>query len=167
MAEFWDLLDSEGNKTGEKVVGLENIPEGFYHLGVDVWVVNSENKILIQKRSSQKRLSPNVWAMTGGSNISGETSIETIEREVKEELGIELNSKNMILATKFKTGHVWIDTYFVRQEIDLEKVVLQEEEVWNVKWASFDEIEELVQKGQFIQHRWEFVKDELKEFLKG
>ena len=82
--EIWDILDSEGNKTGRTMVkGEEKLPEGFYHLGADVWIKNSENKILIQKRSPQKKLSPNVWAMTGGSVIKGETSIETIERDTE------------------------------------------------------------------------------------
>ena len=48
---------------------------GLYHLGADVWIINKENKILIQKRAAQKRLEPNVWAMTGGSVIVGENSL--------------------------------------------------------------------------------------------
>ena len=30
------------------------LPEGFYHQGADVWIINSGNKILIQKRSPRK-----------------------------------------------------------------------------------------------------------------
>ena len=32
-----------------------------------------------------KRLEPNVWAMTGGSVVLGENSVDTIVRETKEE----------------------------------------------------------------------------------
>jgi len=81
--EIWDILDEKKNKTGRIMQKGEPIPEGFYHLGTDVWIINSENKILFQKRSSKKRQSPNVWAMTGGSVIKGETSLETIERETR------------------------------------------------------------------------------------
>ena len=116
--EIWDMLDSEGKNTGKVIIKGEEIPEGFYHLGADIWIINSENKILIQKRSSKKRLSPNVWAMTGGSVIKGENSRETIERETKEELGIELNMNEVKLLKKFRTGKVWIDTYFIKQDID-------------------------------------------------
>lgn len=38
---------------------------GFYHLGADVWIINSDNKILIQKRSPLKRLEPNVCGRIG------------------------------------------------------------------------------------------------------
>ena len=163
--EIWDILDSEGNKTGRTMVkGEEKLPEGFYHLGADVWIKNSENKILIQKRSPQKKLSPNVWAMTGGSVIKGETSIETIERETFEELGVQLNVKDAKMLTRFRTGNVWVDTYFLKQDIDLSKIIMQKEEVSEVKWATYDEIEEIYQNGQFIKNRWEFVKNIIKEF---
>lgn len=49
--EIWDILDENGNKTGRTMVKGEEVPEGFYHLGADIWIINSENKILIQKRS--------------------------------------------------------------------------------------------------------------------
>ena len=163
--EIWDILDNEGNKTGRTMIkGEEKIPEGFYHLGADVWIKNSENKILIQKRSPQKRLEPNVWAMTGGSVIKGETSIETIERETFEELGIKINVKEAKRLTRFKTGNVFIDTFFLKQDIDLDKVIMQEEEVCDVKWAAYEEIEEIYQQGQFIKNRWEFVRDIIKDF---
>ena len=163
--EIWDILDSKGNKTGRTMVkGEERVPEGFYHLGADVWIKNSENKILIQKRSPQKRLSPNVWAMTGGSVIKGETSIETIERETLEELGVQLNVKDAKRLTRFRTGNVWVDTYFLKQDIDLSQIIIQKEEVSEVKWATYEEIEEIYQNDQFIKNRWEFVKDIIREF---
>lgn len=163
--EIWDILDRKGNKTGRTMVkGEEKVPEGFYHLGADVWIKNSENKILIQKRSPQKRLSPNVWAMTGGSVIKGETSIETIERETLEELGVQLNVKDAKRLTRFRTGNVWVDTYFLKQDIDLSQIIIQKEEVSEVKWATYEEIEEIYQNDQFIKNRWEFVKDIIREF---
>ena len=90
--EVWDILDENGNITGETMCkGDKKVwEEGIYHQGVDAWIINSENKILIQKRSPKKKLEPNVWAMTGGSVIKGETLLEALKRETLEELGIEL-----------------------------------------------------------------------------
>ena len=70
--ETWDILDKDGKITGRTMKKGEIVPKGYYHLGADVWIINSENKILVQKRSPQKKQSPNVWAMTGGSVIKGE-----------------------------------------------------------------------------------------------
>lgn len=93
--EVWELLDKEGNKTGETFVRGNTMPEGRYHLGADVWIVNSEGKFLIQKRSPLKKNEPNVWAMTGGSVIAGENSLEAIQREVAEELGFNHKSRKI------------------------------------------------------------------------
>ena len=164
MEEVWDILDEKGNKTG-RIMNKGIVPEGFYHQGADVWIINSQNKILIQKRSPQKRNSPNVWAMTGGSVIRGETSLETIERETKEELGISLNMKDIRLVKQYKTGTVWLDTYLIKQDIDLKDIVMQEEEVCEVKWATYKEIEELFAHNQFMENRWEYVRDIIKDFM--
>lgn len=164
MEEVWDILDEKGNKTG-KTIKKGLVPEGFYHQGTDVWIINSENKILIQKRSPQKINSPNVWAMTGGSVIKGETSLQTIERETKEELGISLNMKDIKLVKQYKTGTVWLDTYLVRQDINLKDIVMQEEEVCEVKWATYKEVEGLFDNKKFMKNRWEYIRDIIKEFI--
>ena len=165
--ELWEVLDDNGNATGEIVEKYDQkvFDRGFYHLGADVWIINSKNEILIQKRSPQKRNEPNVWAMTGGSVIKGEDSLQTIEREVKEELGINLDMKNIKLIKKYKTVNVWIDTYIVRKEINLEDIIMQEMEVCEVKWATFDEIEELFHSQQFMKNRWEYVHDFIQAIL--
>ena len=165
MLEIWDLLDENGNQTGKTMQKGDKIPEGYYHAGVDVWIINSENKILLQKRSPNKRLSPNVWAMTGGSVIKGETNLQTIERETLEELGIQLNVRELELITHYKTGEVWLDEFIIKQDIDLKDIVMQETEVSDVKWASFDEVEEIFQREQFLKNRWEFVRELIKERL--
>lgn len=91
--------------------------------------------------------------MTGGSIKRGETALERLKRETMEELGIELDVQNAIKIKRYRTGNVWLDEYIVRQDIDLNKVVLQEEEVSEVKFATFDEIENLFQNNLFIGNR--------------
>ena len=163
--EYWEVLDGEGKPTGEIMEKYDKkvFERGFYHLGADVWILNSANKILIQKRSPLKMLDPNVWAMTGGSVILGENSSQTIVREAKEELNIDIDENNLKLITKFRTGNVWVDTYVLKCDYDISKMKFQEEEVSNAKWATWDEIDDLVKKGQFIKNRWEFVNNFLKE----
>ncbi len=165
--EIWDLLDENGNITGktvEKKSGIR-IPNGMYHQGADVWIINSEKKILIQKRAPQKKLEPNLWAMTGGSVIKGESSLDTIKRETKEELGIELEVEKAIKIHHYKTGNVWLDEYIVEQEIDLNDVIMQAEEVSDVKFATFDEIEKIYENNMFMKNRWEFVREDIRKYI--
>lgn len=163
--EYWEVLDENGNPNGEimKKYDQKVFDRGLYHLGADVWIINSEDKILIQKRAPFKKLEPNVWAMTGGSVIVGETSLNTIVREAKEELGINIDEKELKLATKFRTGHVWVDTYILKCDYDIEEMEFQKEEVSEAKWATWEEIDELVKNNNFIKNRWEFVSQILKK----
>lgn len=165
--EIWDILDENGNITGETMCkGDKKVwEEGIYHQGVDAWIINSENKLLIQKRSPKKRLEPNVWAMTGGSVIKGETVLEAIQRETLEELGIKLNVENAIKLARYKTDNIWTEEYLIKQDIDLNKIVMQEDEVSEVKFATFDEIEEIFNNEMFIKERWEYVREKIKEYI--
>lgn len=92
--------------------------------------------------------------MTGGSVILGEQSKETIVREAKEELDIDINPNELKFITKFKTGNVWIDTYILKHDYDISKMKFQEDEVSDAKWATWEEINTLVKNGEFIKHRW-------------
>ena len=152
--ELWEVLDGEGNPTGEIMEKYDQkvFDRWLYHLGADVWIINSENKILIQKRSPQKRLQSNVWSMTvGGSVMVGENSLQTIVREAKEELNIDINQENLRLIRKFKTGNVWIDTYVLKYNYDISEIRFKEDEVSDAKWATWEEIDDLVKNGHFIK----------------
>ena len=163
--EIWEILDENGNKTGRTIERGNKIPEGFYHLGTDVWIINSKNQILIQKRSANKKSDPNVWAMTGGSVVIGENSFEAIQRETYEEIGIKLNPNNLKLVSKLKIGNSFIDTYFTKQDIELKDVIMQESEVSDVKWATFGEIDNLYNNGNFMKNRWQYIRELIKEYI--
>lgn len=77
-----------------------------------------------------------------------------------------INSENKILIIKrYKIGEVWLDVYVARQDIKLENIVMKEDEVSDVKWATYEEIEKLFQKGQFMPNRWEYVREAIKDFI--
>lgn len=96
MTEIWDVYDIKGNKLNKTVLrDMGCLQKYEYHLSVDVWIFNSKNQILIQKRSANKRLFPNLWVCSaGGAVISGENSFQGCIREVQEELGITPNMNN-------------------------------------------------------------------------
>ena len=59
--EKWDLYDQQGRKTGKTIQAGENVPYGYCLYCVGIWVIDSEKKILLTKRSSQKRYAPGKW----------------------------------------------------------------------------------------------------------
>ena len=51
----------------------------------------------------------------------------------------------------------------MKNDYDISKMKFQKEEVSDAKWATWNEIDELVKEGKFIKHRWEFVNEFLKK----
>lgn len=96
MAEFWDIYDENRNKTGKLAErdGYE-FKDGEYHIVVTGIIFNSKYEILISKRASWKKYG-GLWECNGGSILAGETSLEGILRELKEELGISFTEKDAI-----------------------------------------------------------------------
>jgi 8-oxo-dGTP pyrophosphatase MutT (NUDIX family) len=140
-----DLYDENRELTGETVYKGEPIPEGKYIIVVLVYIQNSDGKFLIQKRS---KLKDGKYATTGGHVKSGETSVEGILSEVREELGLELNPDDLVLyyGNHSAEQQVFWDDYYIKLDIDdISKLKLQEEEVESVKWATAEEMKQMMQ----------------------
>lgn len=152
MAELCDVYDVSGNKTGEVFFRGEALKKGQYQLATNVWIINSNLEILIQKRSKLKRSYPDIWAVHGGCVSTGENSLDACIREAYEEIGIVIQPKDMKLLTRIVGEKVIMDNYIVLQEFDLSSAVLQVEEVSGIKWASLHEVERMLKKKEFFQY---------------
>jgi isopentenyldiphosphate isomerase len=52
--EYIDILDESGKPTGEKKSKKEVHEKGYWHRVVHLWLLNSRQELLIQKRSHEK-----------------------------------------------------------------------------------------------------------------
>jgi len=157
--EILDLVDENGDPTGRTIQRNHEIPEGFYIKVVGIWMINQNNEILIQKRSANKIEWANMWSNVSGVVSPGETTDEAILREVFEEVGIPLDKGDLQLIKKELDGHIFHVLYLAKYEKDLKNIVIQEEELSEAKWASREEIEELLKNDEFIKYKWEQIKD--------
>ena len=89
--ELLDVYNSNGEKTG-KVVERDTKDDAFgpdEHIAVSIiYIENSKGEFLIQKTSKEKG---GEFSSTGGHVSSGETPLIAIKREVKEEIGINVD----------------------------------------------------------------------------
>ena len=161
-----DLYDINRNFTGKSIYKGEPIPEGCYINVVVIFIQNSEGKFLTQKRVPRKN---GKYASTGGHPKAGETSIEGIVTEVKEELGLDINPDNLVLyfAGREDNEQVFYDDYYLKMDIDdLSKLQLQEDEVESVQWLSEEEIHNMMKEDKYFKNDYEeFVR--LLDWLKG
>lgn len=154
--ELWDLYTEDRKKTGKTMIRGEKQPEGFYRIVVHVCIFNEKNQMLIQQRVPFKDDWKNLWDITvGGSAIAGENSRTAAARELKEELGIEIdfsNTKNARHAFTLNFHGGFDDFYIIKKDVDLSALKFQKEEVQNAKWASKDEIFALIDEKKFIPY---------------
>jgi 8-oxo-dGTP diphosphatase len=78
--------------TKEQVTQIEQevISQG-YELAVDCFIINDQNQVFAQKRSMDRRLYPGCWDFPGGHVDPGDSLYNTIFKEVKEELNLEVD----------------------------------------------------------------------------
>ncbi len=154
--EQWDIVDEHGNRTGKTMIKGTPMKKGEYHLSVSVWIRNDDGKYLISQRAPTK-LASNMWETTGGAAISGEDSLSAALRETKEELGITLYPQNGRVLKSYTYPHssgdgaAYIEVWIFQQNIDIDTVVLQKEETCDVKWASKEQIKQMMAQNIFIK----------------
>ena len=150
-----DLYDENKILTGETIYKGQVVPKGRYYITVVIFIQNDKNEFLIQKRVAKK---DGKWATTGGHPVSGKTSRQGIITEIREELGISVIEDNITLIKTIKTEDDFVDIYYLKENINVNKIKIQEDEVEDVKWASKEEIENMIKKGQFSESHTEFFR---------
>lgn len=155
--EYLDILDENGNKTGEKDT-RENIHKfGLLHSEVAAFIYTNTGKVVLQKRKSNKVTYAGVWSVTGGHVLFGENNEDAIIREIKEELNLEIEKEKekVIFVTTYKSKKVkddiinnkFFNIYNVEiSEKQLEKIKIQKEELEDVKLFSIDEVENILNR---------------------
>lgn len=169
--EMVDEYNFRGEKLG--VVDKDEAhAKGLWHKSVHVWILNSKNEILLQYRCADKKLYPDTWDCSFAGHIgAGESSIDAILREGKEELGIDvdLNNLNYILTNREHLSYEdidsneFVDIYILRQDVELEDISFQEEEVSDAKYVSIEEFFNLIDSEKMLPHKIEYMV--LKEIL--
>ncbi len=156
--ETGDAYDRERRPTG-RTADRYSLGPGEYRIVVHVCVFDSEWRMLIQKRSRHKRSLPGYWDISVGGQVdAGEDAPTAASRELSEELGLKRRfaPEDRVCTVTFDDG---FDDYFVTGSIARDSLVLQDSEVSEVSWATFDEIAELIEKRVFIQYRPSFIRE--------
>ena len=149
--EIWDIYDRNRNKTGRTMVsGSEFGPED-YILVVHVCIFNSDGKMLIQQRQLFKEGWPGKWDVTvGGRAITSDDSKTAAEREVFEEIGHKISLEGIIPALTINFKYGFDDFYLIEEDIEIDELILQYKEVKQIKWASEEEVMEIIDRNEFI-----------------
>lgn len=145
MKEKRDLYDINNMKTNKTYFKGDDIPKGYYPMVVMIAIQNSKGEFLMQKRVPEKG---GDWGVTGGHPKSGETPIDGIITEVKEELGIDISSCKIEEFNHGCDGKDCYIMYYVKLDLDISSLVIQTDELTEVRWFSMEILNKMVKDGK-------------------
>ena len=165
MKEFLDIVDENGQPTGEIIDRETAHAKGILHRTSHVWLARRKKgkvQILLQKRAKHKSSFPGCYDISSAGHIPAGDSYEiSALRELKEELGVKAEEKDLIYCGDRKV--IWDDVFFGKPFHDRQisrvfllwldreesEFTIQEEEVDSVLWMDFEQCYAGVQNGLF------------------
>lgn len=144
--EFVDIYNNLHEKLGYKK-NRKELNKGEFRLSCFVWIINSDDKILIQQRLSTAKKCPNMWETVSGGAVSGEDAISGAIRELNEELGLKVNKKDLSFIGSFARINDYVEVFLLKVNVAIQDLKLQESEVQDAKWVTISEFEEIIKDG--------------------
>lgn len=147
--ELWDLYDENRQKTGRLQRRGDDIPAGYYHLVVHVWVQNTDGEYLLTRRDLRKGFG-GMWECSGGSAALGDDSLSAAVREVREETGLTLDpSAGKCVYTYLRDNYI-CDVWMFRAAFSLDEIRLQPGETIDRMTADGETVLRMAEEGTLV-----------------
>ena len=154
--EKLNYLDENGNKIGT-VEREEGINTNLLLEAVQIWIINPDtNKVLMQRRSYNKKHDPGMIDISASGIIqSGETPMQGLIREGKEELGKKAFEKligkineiykfQIDFTKEGRKGRYLTHEYLAYSKQPLGEYEKQDEEVEELFFMDYEEVKKLI-----------------------
>ncbi len=180
MDEWIDILDLQGNYTGQRALKSEAHKKGLYHPTVHVWFHTKDGLILLQQRAKNKDTYPLRWDVSVAGHVgAGEQIIETALREVEEEIGLNISKEDLVPLGTFKSVQTpakdiidceFHHTFICSLGVDIKELKKQKSEVAGLKLITINEMEkELLNpelSNTYVPHEADYYKSVLNAIKK-
>ena len=157
MEEFIDIYDADRAFTGKTIARKGAfLHEGEFMLYVLAIVQDLQGRYLITQRSLDKHWAAGWWEVTGGGVLAGESSVQAVVREVREEVGLDVTDQRIEPVHSYtnidlESGDNYIvDIYHFHMDVTKDDVTLQDSEAIDCMFATWDEIRAIADKGEFL-----------------
>jgi isopentenyldiphosphate isomerase/intracellular septation protein A len=136
--EFFDIVDAEGKVLGKAPRSICHSRPGILHQVVHLHVINSEDRIFLQKRVLSKHIQPGKWDTAVGGHVqSGETIESALKREAEEELGLDgfkaLALGRYLWQTDIESELVYMFVTRAELPLRLNRQEMDEGKFWKIK----------------------------------
>lgn len=152
--EYLDVVDENNQLTGELVSRVEAHTKGLWHRTVHIYfyrVRNGAIDFLVHLRAKTKDRSPNkLDTRFGGHLKSGESVSESVRNEIREEIGLVLEVKDLLAGPVRKRNNfpnnefTYVFYYPFNGEVG--DLYFADGEIQSIRWMRVNEIEASMQK---------------------
>lgn len=146
--EYFDVLNSLREPLGYKKTRDTILNSNEFNSGAELWIIN-DKKLLMTQRSANKS-HPGKWEVPGGCSHSNESTIDTIIREVFEEIGIFIDKNCLSLIGTQLYKKQFVDVYYTNLKINITDTKLQQDEIQNIKFVTKEEFNNMLRKNEIV-----------------
>jgi isopentenyl-diphosphate delta-isomerase len=151
---YIDVLDEQGNRTGEALPREEIHKLGKIHRAIHLYLFDKSNNLLLQRRSHAVDHYPDMFSISVTGHVdAGEDSYEAVARELQEELGLDPNTVKLEFLFSLRQDAYISSSYIDRQfndiyvcwaDFKIEDISFDRKVVSEVKLVPFSELEPMI-----------------------
>lgn len=158
MGELLDIFDKRGNKTGERMEKEDAIKSGKLIKAFQIWIIDSNSRVLVQKRASSKIHDSGMIDLLSGHVQSKELESHAVQREIKEEIGpnavtqnefgrvIKVGEERIDFRQYGKEGNYIVPWFLLKlnRTIPNKDIQLEKEEVDKIAWVDYETFKNMI-----------------------
>lgn len=165
--ELLDIVDHNDKVIGQKLRSdIYNEKISNFRV-INAFLINNNKQVWIPRRSPKKKLFPLCLdASVGGHVTAGETYEQAFERELKEELNIELSDISYQMMAKLTPPNHGVSAY-----MNVYLIITNEEPLYNsndfisASWYEISQLQSIIKNGEPTKGDLPILIDLLFDFL--
>lgn len=116
----------------------------YIGVGVGALIINDEGRFLLGLRGKKAKNEQGKWEIPGGGVEFGETLQQALKREIKEEIGIEIEVISLLqVADHILEKEHWVSPTFICKIISGTPTIMEPEKCDRLEWVTIEEAEKL------------------------
>lgn len=148
--EYLKTYNEEGTSIGIELRSKVHKEQKF-HKEVAIWIINSRKEVLLERRSKNKMLNPGKLSLCAGHVVEKDSVIDTIIREVQEEIGLDISSLDFKFVTMVKRkepfNYCFSYHYILFSDVNLINLTIQPDELSEVIYMKYEEFKNKVRQN--------------------
>ena len=146
MSERLYLADKYGLPTGETIYRKERGNTKEHVLVVGALLIDEYGRLLIQQRSSDKKIAPNAWTLstTGHVSVYDGGPIQNMIKEISEEIGVVVTKEDIAIIDAIEqhlsTDKKQVMYYYVGKINSDTKISINQDEVQDYQFISKEDL---------------------------